>query len=167
MNVRRAIPADLDEIMGIYDTARAFMRQNGNRSQWINGYPQKELVQKDIAQGHCFVCEEEGIHGVFAFLLGEDPTYNVIEKGAWLNDRPYGTIHRIGSDGQRKQIFRHAVGYCLGITEDLRIDTHEDNKVMQRLVENYGFQRCGIIYIEDGTPRIAYHYTRNGENTKN
>ncbi len=167
MNVRKAIPDDLDEIMRIYDTARTFMRQNGNRSQWINGYPQKELVQKDIAQGHCFVCEEEGIHGVFAFLLGEDPTYNVIENGAWLNDRPYGTIHRIGSDGQRKQIFRHAVGYCLGITKDLRIDTHEDNKVMQRLVENYGFQRCGIIYIEDGTPRIAYHYTQNGENAKN
>ena len=34
--------------------------------------------------------------------------------------------------------------------KSLRADTHEDNKVMQRLFENHGFQYCGIIYLEDG-----------------
>ena len=38
----------------------------------------------------------------------------------------------------------------------LRIDTNEDNRVMQRTVEKAGFTRRGIIYIADGTPRIAY-----------
>ena len=159
MNVRRAAHADLDEIMRIYDTAKAYMRKNGNTSQWVNGYPRRELIQSDIENGYCFVCEEEDIHGVFAFILGEDPTYTVIENGAWLNDRPYGTIHRIGSDGEKSGILRHAVGFCLKKTKDLRIDTHEDNKIMQSLVEGCGFKRCGIIHIDDGTPRIAYHYT--------
>ena len=91
--------------------------------------------------------------------MGEDPTYAVIENGAWLNDRPYGTIHRIGSDGKKSGVLRHAADFCLERTKDLRIDTHEDNKIMQALVESYGFKRCGIIHIDDGTPRIAYHYT--------
>ena len=40
--------------------------------------------------------------------------------------------------------------------ESLRADTHADNKVMQHLLESEGFTRCGIIHVEDGTPRIAY-----------
>lgn len=27
---------------------------------------------------------------------------------------------------------------------------------MQHLLEKYGFVRCGIIYLPDGAPRIAY-----------
>ena len=39
----------------------------------------------------------------------------------------------------------------------MRIDTHTDNKVMQKLLTKLGFQRCGIIYvIEDNYPRYAY-----------
>ena len=43
-----------------------------------------------------------------------------------------------------------------GDCESLRADTHVDNKVMQHLLESEGFTRCGIIHVEDGTPRIAY-----------
>lgn len=161
MKVCPAVPADLDEIMNVYAAAKAYMRKNGNDSQWVKGYPQRELVAEDIAKGQCFVCREDGIHGVFAFILGEDPTYNVIEGGNWLNNRLYGTIHRIGSDGQKRGIFRCAADYCLTMTADLRIDTHEVNKIMQEQVERYGFRRCGIIHISDGTPRIAYHYTND------
>lgn len=46
-----------------------------------------------------YVIEEDGqIHGVFAFILGADPTYAVIEDGAWRSDEAYGTIHHI-ADG--------------------------------------------------------------------
>lgn len=45
------------------------------------------------------------------------------------------------------------------IAQSIRIDTHADNKTMQHLIEADGFTRCGIIYIADGTPRIAYQWT--------
>lgn len=45
------------------------------------------------------------------------------------------------------------------IAQNIRIDTHADNKTMQHLIEADGFTRCGIIYIADGTPRIAYQWT--------
>ena len=38
----------------------------------------------------------------------------------------------------------------------IRIDTHEDNKPMRRFLEKCGFKFCGIIYLEDGSKRLAY-----------
>lgn len=158
MKIRKGTLGDLDEIMEVYAAAKSYMIANGNRSQWNNGYPQRALIEEDIAKGQCYVCEEDGIHGVFAFILGEDPTYLSIQDGAWKNDHPYGTVHRIGSDGKTRGIFKAALDFCRGISPDLRIDTHENNHIMQKLILNYGFERCGIIFIEDGTPRIAYQY---------
>ena len=95
--------------------------------------------------------------GGVAFILGADPTYKVIEDGQWLNDTlPYGTLHRLASAGESKGIGKAVVEWCLEHCESLRADTHADNKVMQHLLESEGFTRCGIIHVEDGTPRIAY-----------
>jgi len=53
-------------------------------------------------------------------------------------------------------VVKMAVDYCKKTISNLRIDTHEDNKTMQHVLSKLGFSRCGIIYIEDGSPRIAY-----------
>ena len=50
--------------------------------------------------------------------------------------------------------------YCKEDFDNLRIDTHDDNKKMQHLIEKNGFIRCGIIYVYDGSPRIAYQYIK-------
>lgn len=41
-------------------------------------------------------------------------------------------------------------------SDNIRVDTHKDNLVMQHILEKRGFRRCGIIYVKDGTERIAY-----------
>ena len=46
--IRHARPEELAQIMEIYASARSFMAANGNAEQWSDGYPQKELIQKDI-----------------------------------------------------------------------------------------------------------------------
>ena len=38
----------------------------------------------------------------------------------------------------------------------LRIDTHRDNISMRRFIEKSSFDFCGVIYVEDGTPRVAF-----------
>lgn len=158
MKIRKGTFNDLDEVMNVYAAAKAYMIANGNHSQWNHGYPQRTLIENDIAKGQYYVCEDRGIHGVFAFILGEDPTYRFIEGGAWKNNRPYGTVHRIGSDGKMCGVFNAALDFCKTICPNLRIDTHENNHIMQKLIIDYGFERCGIIFIDDGTPRIAYQY---------
>lgn len=103
--------------------------------------------------------EPEIVHGVFAFIIGPDPTYTYIEDGVWLNDDVYGTIHRIAGDGVAKGVFKKCLDFCKSQIDNLRIDTHHNNLTMQHLVEKNGFEKCGIVYMEDGSPRIAYQYS--------
>lgn len=154
--VRHARQSDLNRIEQIYAYAREFMASTGNPNQWGKTNPPKAKLVQDIAQGHLYVITDGNvIHGVFYFFIGEDPTYAEIYDGSWHSDSPYGTIHRIAGDGSGG-ILRTAVEFGKQHIDYLRIDTHEDNKVMQSAVEKQGFRRCGIIYIEDGSPRIAY-----------
>ena len=161
LTIGKAEKEDLDVIMAIYDTGRRFMREHGNPNQWAGGYPPREMIVEDIAAGRSLVvCDDGRICGVFALFDNEDPTYLRIDGGTWLNDEPYLTIHRIASDGTVKGVLRCAVDYCKSLSDNVRIDTHEDNHVMQSAVEKNGFKRCGIIYLENGDPRIAYHWAR-------
>ena len=159
MNCKEIRPAcleDLDEILKIYNHAKVFMAQTGNATQWAGGYPQRELLEEDIGNHGLYVMTEAGkICGVFYFVIGPDPTYAVIENGAWHSDKTYGTIHRIAGNGTGG-VFSAALDFCGSQIDYLRIDTHEDNKVMQHVVTKHGFQPCGIIYTDDGSPRIAF-----------
>lgn len=155
--IRSAEKNDLNAIMQIYSAAREFMAKNGNPNQWGKVFPTRELIADDIEKGRLFVIEENGsIHGVFAFMIGNDPTYAVIENGSWLTDTEYGAIHRVASDGKMHGVLSAAVGFCLTKISHLRIDTHKDNRVMQRQILKNGFAERGTIYTEDGSPRIAY-----------
>ena len=159
--IRLAATRDLDVILQVYDKARQFMRASGNMRQWVDGYPKRELLESDIEKQQLFVIEEDGvIHAAFAFILGDDPTYAYIEDGKWPNGKPYGTIHRIGTDGTMHGAVRMARDYALQFTDEVRADTHADNRPMQHTLTKNGFVRCGIIYLENGDPRIAYQYSK-------
>lgn len=161
--IRHAVKKDAEKIMDIYSTARDFMINNGNPSQWKKGYPSFEIVYADIENKNLYVVERDGeIAGVFAFIPGEDKTYLNIE-GSWISDEPYYTIHRIASNSRAKGIMDETIEFCSDITDHIRIDTHRDNKIMQKLILKNGFTECGIIYVADGTPRIAYEKIRMNE----
>ena len=51
---------------------------------------------------------------------------------------------------------RACIDFCTQTISNIRIDTHENNKTMQNALERIGFVRCGIIYLPNGDPRIAY-----------
>lgn len=155
MNVRRAVAEDMEEILKIYAIARDFMRETNNPNQWKNSYPSEEILREDIAKQNLYLICEEEILAVFAFIQGIDPTYNQID-GAWLNNEPYWAIHRVASAGKKKGMLREAVNYALQFTDNIKIDTHENNTVMQHQLEKEGFIPCGIIRLLNGEPRIAY-----------
>ena len=134
------------------------MAAAGNPAQWGTSFPPEELLKEDIDSNRLFVYLVNGeLEAVFAFILGPDPTYAVIEDGQWLNDTlPYGTIHRLASAGKRKGVATDVITWCLEHCESLRADTHADNKAMQHILEETGFTRCGVIHVADGSPRFAY-----------
>lgn len=160
MIIRLATYHDINALLAIFEHARIQMTQDGNPNQWGDGYPQKEQIEQDIQQNVCYVLIDshtQDICGTFVFIIGEDPTYRIIEDGEWINDTlPYGTIHRIASNGQQKGIFRYVLDWCSTQCPNIRIDTHHANQRMIHLIEQTGFQRCGIIYVRNTSPRIAY-----------
>ncbi|MDO4344119.1 MAG: GNAT family protein [Eubacteriales bacterium] len=161
MYIRKAKEADMETILSIYARARDFQKSTGNPNQWKDGYPQRELLLEDLVQGCLYVCiqETQGVHeiaAVFAYFTGEDATYRVIRNGAWLNDDPYGTVHRIAASGIAKGTAAFCFDWAFAQCPNIRIDTHRDNVVMQNVLKKNGFIYCGEITTHDGTPRMAY-----------
>ena len=102
---------------------------------------------------------EGTIIGTFFFIQGKDiePTYRHISDGSWIEDNPYGVIHRLAGDGLEKGIGAYCINRAFQQCSHLRIDTHGDNKVMQRIAEKLGFVHCGTIHVEkDNYPRLAF-----------
>ncbi len=155
--IEQAKQEDMDALLKIYDKAKRFMARSGNPNQWKGDYPGRTVLGHDLQRHQLYVCREGGeLHGAFAFILGEDATYSYIEGGAWLNDAPYGTIHRLAGDGRVHGLFAKCLSFCRLKAGNVRADTHQDNRIMQHLLEKNGFWKCGVIYLADGAPRLAY-----------
>ena len=162
MQIRHAVTEDLDKIMDIYAYAREFMAQTGNPRQWgATCWPPRDLIRRDIEIGKSYVCVDEAgdILAVFYYNFGKDiePGYGLIEEGSWKDPSPYGVVHRIASDGSEKGTGAFCLDWAYSRCGHLRMDTHGDNTVMQRLLTKLGFRYCGIIHVEeDDDPRLAY-----------
>ena len=143
----------------IFAIARKFMADTGNPNQWAETYPSYAQLLSDINSGDSYVCLVDGrIVATFVLRGGDDPTYDTIYEGAWKNDSPYATIHRIASSGEVKGIFNCAMRFALQNFSTIRIDTHRDNRVMQHMIIKAGFKYCGIIHCWNGDERLAYQY---------
>lgn len=156
--IRRAQLSDLKDIMPVFACARRFMAQTGNPTQWADGYPEPSFIAEEIASGHCYVFVNPSgkIVATFCYIEGDDPTYHVIEGGKWLNEAPYAVLHRLASDGSYSGIADLCLDWCFTKTANLRVDTHQDNKVLQHILLKHGFTYCGIIYVRNHSPRLAY-----------
>lgn len=159
--IRKAKSDELQKILAIYASAKEFMHTHGNPNQWNGAYPDKDTLVCDIDMGHLYVMADDvdNIYGVFALIGGKDATYEYIE-GKWGSDTPYGTIHRIASDGSKRGVMRECFDFARKMYSHLRVDTHEDNKPMQNAVKRCGFVYAGIIYLADGSPRLAYEWNK-------
>ena len=160
MEIRKTKMDELETVMELYAQAREFMARTGNPRQWgALNWPPRDLVCRDIEQGRSFVCVEGGeLLAVFYYEYGHDidPTYRVIEDGAWIGGDTYGVVHRIAAR-QGRGAGRYCIQWAYDQCGHLRIDTHGDNKVMQKVLEGLGFRHCGTIYVGvDPDPRLAY-----------
>ena len=160
--IRQANINDVEEIVKIIDQAKAYLKSK-NIDQWQHGYPNDTDVINDINNGHGYVLVNDRVVGYAAIIYGHDDNYDYIEDGQWLNEDKYGVIHRICIDdslmgkGLASEFFEYAADRALALGfNNLRVDTHPENKSMQRLIAKNGFIKCGIVYMSDKTSRYAY-----------
>ena len=163
MEFRKAVPADLKQIMEIIKDAQGYLKELGI-DQWQNQYPSEETILTDMHNGHGYVLLDDGnIIATVAISFDGEPTYEPIYDGAWLSNEDYAVIHRlaVGKANKGKGISND----IMKLTEELckercipsiKIDTHEQNLGMQHILRNNGYTYCGVIYVEDGTKRLAY-----------
>lgn len=156
MKIELANKTDLDKLLEIYREAREFMKNSGNKTQWGDNKPSKETLERDIENKNLYkVVDFDEIVGAFALIYGEDKTYLEID-GKWLNDEPYATLHRVASSGKARGIMSEIIKFSEEKYENLRIDTHKNNHKMLDKIRENGFTYCGVIKIDDGSPREAF-----------
>lgn len=161
MNIRCSHIRDLPDLMDIFGEAQKTMAALGI-DQWQNGYPSEAVIQEDIVKGRSYVVEHENeVLGTFV-LVHAEPTYDRIYEGQWTED-DYVAIHRVAvkvafrGQGITDSIVGYATEYarCAG-RHAIRIDTHQGNIPMRRMLKKQGFQYCGVIFLMDGSHRVAY-----------
>lgn len=173
MIIRPATHSDVERMDEICEAAKAAMRNMGI-DQWQDGYPNRACWEADVDDGFAYVAEtDEGtVVGMFALVTNAEtrdpePSYGEID-GAWLTpEAKYAAVHRVGVAPEAKG--RGIAGTMLNFACDkaaqmglasVRIDTHADNKPMQRALRKAGFSLCGVITLVEGNDagaqRIAF-----------
>ena len=166
MEIRRATPNDLDDMLRIYAVARQFMKTSKNPDQWGDTWPPFWVVEQYTRANGYVVLENGKIIAAFGLYENADDTsYRTID-GKWLNDKPYAVIHTLASDGTTKGVAHFVFEWAVEKCGNVRIDTHEKNTPMIKVLERDGWTYCGIIHIAekdfDGdTKRVAYQKVKN------
>ena len=163
MEFRQAKISDLDQIVEIIELSKKYLKET-KVDQWQDGYPEKEDLRRDIESGNSYVLtNKDEIVATTVISLDGESTYNSIFNGEWITNEDYIVMHRVAvhdkykGKGIFKELIKEAESLALnkGISS-IKIDTHRDNISMQRAVVKNDFKRCGIIYLEDGSERIAF-----------
>ncbi len=163
MEFHRAIEEDAKRIMEIIGQAQDYLREQGV-NQWQNNYPDISTITNDIGNKDCYILRDNGrIVATVTVVFGGEKTYAEIFEGKWLSSREYATIHRIAVDagykgrGLASVIICKVEAMCRGRgISSIRVDTHRQNTSMKRMLIKNGFTYCGIIYLPDGSERIAF-----------
>ena len=161
--IRKSRLEDIDSIMKIIEDGSKFLKSM-KVNQWQDGYPAREDILVDIRDGISYVLvDEDRIVATMALVYGVDKTYNYIEGGEWMYEDDYSTVHRLAVDnefkgrgyGEKMFDFARALSSENGI-KYMRIDTHQHNIPMQKLIKKSGYDYRGVIYLANGDKRSAY-----------
>lgn len=163
----------MPQIMAIIAQAQAYLAEQGI-DQWQSGYPDEPAMREDIRLGQGYVLAEgPQVLGIASIVFDGEPSYAEIFDGAWTTAEPYACIHRIAAGAAQRgkgvadALMQGAEAVILARgMGSVRIDTHHDNRVMQRMLMRNGYVPCGTIYlppdVEGGAPRLALEKTLAG-----
>lgn len=166
LQFRKAEKKDAEKILLIIEEAKKLLAEQ-NSPQWQNGYPNREVIDKDIVEAKAYVLiYKNDLVGTIALQKEPEKNYETISEGQWSNpEQSYVTIHRIAvaSNYRRKNFAMKIIELAqLEIKKwgfsQIRVDTHRKNKGMQRLLEKSGFQYKGIVWVDgySDNERLAY-----------
>lgn len=162
LRLRQATLNDLDRIWEILQQAIEKRKEEGSE-QWQNGYPNLDVVKKDISNDFGYVIDnkENLIIGYVAIINEIESAYTEIE-GKWLNNDIYLVVHRLAvvqnvkikGLGSWTMAEIEKVAKSKNI-QNIKVDTNFDNIPMLRIFEKLGYHYCGEVYFDE-SPRKAF-----------
>jgi predicted GNAT family N-acyltransferase len=163
MEFRKTVKTDINDVMNIIRQAQVYFKELGI-NQWQNDYPNVEIINNDIDNENSYVLlKDNNIVATAAVSFEGEKTYDSIYEGQWISNKEYAVIHRIAVNNNYKglgissKIIRNVEQLCLKKSVySIKVDTHEENLSMQKMLKKNQFQYCGVIYLEDGSKRIAF-----------
>lgn len=158
---RKASALEIPEIWVILKKAIERRKADGS-NQWQDGYPNTEVLKKDITKKAGYVLtHNESIIGYCSIFINDEPEYANI-KGAWLTDANFVVYHRVAiaenylGKGCAKLILKHIEEFALkNNIYSIKADTNFDNDPMKRIFTQMDYKYCGEVSFR-GSPRKAY-----------
>lgn len=158
---RKATTNDHSQIWEILKAGIARRKADGS-NQWQDGYPNPDVVSKDIENGNGYVLDHEGkIAGYVAILINDEPEYANI-KGKWKTNSDFVVYHRVAiseeflGKGLAQKMVKHIEDFALDHKiYSLKVDTNFDNVGMLRILEKTGYEYCGEVTFR-GSARKAF-----------
>lgn len=159
--LRKATDEDIPQIWEILQQAIT-RRKNEGSSQWQDGYPNLEIVEKDVDdEAGIVLVENQNIVAYSAVFINDEPSYANIQ-GQWLTNGDYMVIHRVAvaethlGKGLAKKLLMliEELAVSEGIFT-IRVDTNYDNVPMLHILKTLGYDYCGEVMLRD-SPRKAY-----------
>ena len=165
-NFRKATLSEINPIWDILQQAIIRRKIDGS-NQWQDGYPNLEVVKKDIEKESGYVLTEgETIVGYIAVLINDEPAYEKIE-GEWLTNDDFVLFHRVAiaenylGKGLAKMMINYIEDFALkNKINSIKADTNFDNFAMLNIFEKLGYNYCGQVYLR-GNPRKAFEKVLN------
>ncbi|MDA3614846.1 GNAT family N-acetyltransferase [Polluticaenibacter yanchengensis] len=158
---RKAEPADIPAIWEVLKGAIARRKADGSK-QWQDGYPNPEVVKKDIDNGYGYVLTDDNdIAGYCAVMINDEPAYKDI-IGKWITDGDFVVYHRVAisenhlGKGLAKKMMTSIEDFARGNNiKSLKVDTNFDNPAMLSILKKAGYVYCGEVVFR-GSPRKAF-----------
>ena len=160
-NFRKATTTEIPEIWIILQQAILRRKLDGSQ-QWQDGYPNPDVVQKDIEREVGYVLtDNNAIIGYAAIIINDEPSYAMI-KGKWLTNDDFVVVHRLAIS--EPFLGKGLAQTILRFTEDIavenniysiKVDTNFDNIPMLKIFEKLGYTYCGEVSFR-GAARKAF-----------
>lgn len=158
---RKATLDDLSQIWEILQQAIQRRKEEGSH-QWQDGYPNPEVVRKDIVKDAGFVLTEgQQIVAYTAIWINDEPAYTDIQ-GKWLSTTDFVVFHRVAvaanylGKGLAQKILGYIEAFALNNNiYSIKADTNYDNHAMMSIFEKMGYVYCGEVFFR-GSARRAY-----------
>ncbi len=160
MNFRKANYNDIDGINKIYEDASKSLAEN-EIDQW-QGKLRPKIKNKEAIKNIYLLTESEEILST-GIILDYDKDYANIYDGSWLSNGKYYVVHKFATNIKIRRkgygsIFLQEVEKLAikNFIFSIKIDTHEDNYLMQKLLVKNGYKKCGMVILEGSGKRLAY-----------